>query len=143
VIAGGKELKVAAACAVGAALFLFPRVLVEHEIAPASILSFKAAAEKAFSPPGSPAFQKAKVPVRAISKEDPLPGSSEISLQGIIFEPGGVSTAIINDQIVTGGESINDYDVIEIKVEEVILEKKGVRYSLSTKTGLKKIGKAV
>lgn len=137
----GKEIKVAVACAIGAALFLFPRILLEHEIAPASILSFKAAAERVLSPPGSPAFKKTNVPVRSISKEGPLPGSSEISLQGIIFEPRGVSTAIINDQIVTGGEVINDYSVIEIKVDEVILEKKGVRYSLSTKSGLRKTGK--
>ena len=46
-------------------------------------------------------------------------------LEGIIFEDGGISYALINGAVVKRGESIGEYVVLEIRKDEVSLLKDG------------------
>ena len=58
---------------------------------------------------------------------------SDMILEGIIFEPQGNSLAIINGKVVKVGEYIGSYAVLEIKQNEVILDKDGEKYILGLK----------
>lgn len=48
-----------------------------------------------------------------------------IYLEGIVWDPGGVSVAIINGEIVTEGGLVGDFKVKKIRREGVILVKDG------------------
>ncbi len=50
---------------------------------------------------------------------------SDIFLAGILWDPGGRSIALINDAEVTVGETINDYQVLEIRQDAVVLDRGG------------------
>lgn len=46
-----------------------------------------------------------------------------LSLEGIVYEDGGSSCAIINSEIVQSGDKIGDYQVLEVQRQKVVLGK--------------------
>lgn len=46
-----------------------------------------------------------------------------LSLEGIVYEEGGSSCAVINSEIVQSGDKIGDYQVLEVQKQKVVLGK--------------------
>jgi len=55
---------------------------------------------------------------------------SELTLEGITYDPSGKSVAIINSTVVKLNKEIGGYKVIEIQKNEVIVQKDGKTYTL-------------
>lgn len=54
----------------------------------------------------------------------------ELELSGILWDPQGKSSALINDQIVTRGESVYGFKIKTITKDSVIFSKEGKEYIL-------------
>jgi hypothetical protein len=52
-------------------------------------------------------------------------GSSELSLEGIIYDKYGLSYAVVNGEVVKIGDSIDGYQVLKIEEKRVIFIKEG------------------
>ncbi len=62
----------------------------------------------------------------AVSKENIVSAAASddaLSLEGIVYEDGGSSCAIINSEIVQSGDKIGDYQVLEVQRQKVVLGK--------------------
>lgn len=62
----------------------------------------------------------------AVRKENivsDIAADNALSLEGIVYEEGGSSCAIINSEIVQSGDKIGDYQVLEVQKQKVILGK--------------------
>ncbi len=60
-----------------------------------------------------------------------LPSSSDVlNLSGILWDPEGKSSALINNQVVKIGESICDFTVDHISKDSVIISKEGKEFIL-------------
>lgn len=55
---------------------------------------------------------------------------SDLTLEGITFDPQGRSIAVINSTIVKNQQEIGGYVIVEIRREEVLLSKEGKKYIL-------------
>lgn len=147
-----KEIQILVLAAVLGFLLLFPRLLLMHELTAPSIVKtpFQAIVEKVFSTVKvqwqslKNPFQKAKIPAAHFkpSSKKAQRSDEELRMEGIIYDQGGGSTAIINDQILKAGDTVNQFTISEIKQDEVALEKAGAVYVLSSTTGLHKIREA-
>lgn len=60
-------------------------------------------------------------------------------LEGIIYEAGKESRAVMEDQILAVGDSMGGLTVEEIKPTEVIVSKEGEKYSLALDGRVRKI----
>ena len=49
--------------------------------------------------------------------------STDIQLEGIIYDDGGVSFAVVNSKVVKTGDQINGYEVAGIEKNKLILKK--------------------
>lgn len=58
-------------------------------------------------------------------KVQPEGGAAGLALEGIILDENGISCAIINGDVVKIGDNINDYEVLKIENNKVILIKDG------------------
>ena len=56
---------------------------------------------------------------------DAQEGSSVLSLEGIIYDKGGVSYAIVNGEVASVGDTIGGYVVLKIENNRVIFVKDG------------------
>jgi len=61
--------------------------------------------------------------------------SGELRLEGIIFDKGGASLAIINGAVVAEGEPIDDIKVIKIMENKIIFEKDGKAFEQEVNRG--------
>lgn len=61
--------------------------------------------------------------------------TSEISLEGIIYDPAGSSFAIINGEVVKVGDTIGGFDILEIQKNRVILLKDNERAEIELREG--------
>jgi len=53
------------------------------------------------------------------------PAVKELSLQGITFDQSGLSFCVINGEVAMVGDQIDEYKVIKIEEEKVVLSKEG------------------
>ena len=61
--------------------------------------------------------------------------TSEIILEGIIYDPRGSSYAIINAEVVAPGDTIGRFEVIDIKKNKIILLRDGERIEVKLEEG--------
>ena len=61
---------------------------------------------------------------------EPFSESSEISIEGIIYDPQGTSLAIINGEVLKAGDTIGRFEVIKIGKGKVILLKDSERFEI-------------
>lgn len=57
----------------------------------------------------------------------------EIYLEGVIYDPGGSSYAVISGEIVRPGESLGAYQLIGIGPQKIILSKEGKEFEVELK----------
>ncbi len=140
-----KEIQVLVVAAVCGLVLLLPRVYLEHKLhqqSPSSIL-FKSLEDtvQKVGLKGGLKFKRVKAPAKSFKPKSKKEShqTKELRLEGIIYDEGGDSTAVINDEIVKAGDSIGDFTVLDIKKREVILRKEGSSYRLSSQGGLQEI----
>ena len=61
----------------------------------------------------------------------PQPSRPTLTLQGIVWDPSGESIALIDDREVKVGDSIDDYQVAEIRHDAVVLVQEGTVLALT------------
>ncbi len=66
--------------------------------------------------------------------EGVLAEASRLSLQGIVFEPGGESYALIDGQVVREGEAMGNITVIKVEPNVVTIQKEGQLYQMKLHT---------
>jgi len=66
---------------------------------------------------------------------EPSGNASEVSLEGIIYDPRGSSYAIINAEVVTPGDVIGRFEVIEIEKNKVILLRDSEKIEIELEEG--------
>ena len=135
---GAKEIKILGLSLLGGFLLLFPRMLLVHEVAPSLMQTIQKNLEQ-YLPQAAQELEKSRTPgnfhQEKTKKRTP---SGSLHVEGIIYEGKGQSSVIIDGQILMVGDSIGDYQVVEIQSQHVILKKGGDVYVLSADSTLEK-----
>jgi hypothetical protein len=118
-------------------LVLFPRLLIVHGTAPSPTLMLDETLQYAFPSPFAPV--KPLPRGKPILRDKLKPAGRWPHLEGIIYEEGKESRAVMEDQILAVGDSIGGFTVEEIKPTLVIVSKEGERYSLALDGRVRKI----
>lgn len=61
----------------------------------------------------------------------PQPPRATLTLQGIVWDPAGESVALIDDREVKVGDRVDDYQVVEIRHDAVVLVREGTALTLT------------
>ena len=146
------EIRAVSAASILGFVFLFPKLLFFHQIArpwtPQRVLQAVEEYSKWVFPSTdrSPRRPAPYYPRPSGKTRQPFPwsppgagGSSQPVLQGIISEPHQRFQAVINNQILNPGDTVQGYLLQEIRQKEVLLEKEGKTYRLSADSGLKAV----
>lgn len=62
---------------------------------------------------------------RIIKLEAEGDSSSDLNIEGIIYDKNGVSYAIVNKSVVKVGDSVDDYQVLKVEKDKVFFIKEG------------------
>lgn len=119
-------------------LLLFPRLIMDYKLAP-SLFQFLEDRIKKAESSGGLKFQRVQIPMQSLSSRSLESQDSELHVEGLIFDPQGDSSVIIDSQILAVGDQIKNFTVKEIKQNEVILEKDRTNYRLSSDSVLNKL----
>ncbi len=71
---------------------------------------------------------------RYLSDSEELISSDELNLSGILWDPKGRSSCLINNQIIKLGESIYGFKIKNIAKDSVIVSKEGEEYIIRLST---------
>lgn len=74
-------------------------------------------------------------PEGALINFEPLNQVSEVNLEGIIYDEGGKSFAIINSKVVKTGDRIGSIEVVDIQKNRVVLLKGSEMFEIKIKEG--------
>ncbi len=71
-----------------------------------------------------------RIPPPGIEEESGVPGLGSVVLQGILFDPAGNSTAILNGQILRENEEWEGIKLLKIEANSVTIWKNGETHQL-------------
>ena len=139
------EIKIIALSAVLALPFLLTKSLVFSGVMPASAPAFAQAIVKAMTQ--YEPTQEARMPGKkaagnrtvAAPVSKPAASAGGFKFDGIIYDPGGNSQIILNNEIYSPGQSVNGYLITRIDQNEATLTKDDKTYRMSAE-GLREAG---